>query len=53
MSCEEKPQLLYPDLKVRGECIRLLYKHAGVEFEDKRFPYSDLQKITSNCKYFV
>ena len=39
-----KPQLLYFDLTGRGEIIRLLYKHAGVEFEDKRISFEEYGK---------
>ena len=39
-----KPQLLYFDLAARGEIIRLLYKHAGVEFEDKRVSFEEYGK---------
>ncbi|XP_066936527.1 glutathione S-transferase-like [Clytia hemisphaerica] len=36
-----KPQLLYFELSGRGEVIRLLYKHAGADFEDKRISFQD------------
>ena len=44
-------QLLYLDVKARGEIIRLLYKHANVPFEDKRLPFSELATAPQNRKY--
>ena len=39
-----KPQLFYFDIAGRGETIRMLYKHAGVEFEDKRISFEEYGK---------
>ena len=45
-----KPELLYFDIPARGEAIRLMYKHAGVEFVDKRIPF-DKEKFAKEYKF--
>ena len=48
-----KPELLYFDITGRGEIIRLLYKHAGVEFEDKRISFAEWPEYKSNRKILL
>ena len=53
-----KPQLLYFGIPGRGEIVRLLYKHAGVEFVDKRIPcdielFAKEYKSKSRMSYFL
>ena len=50
-----KPQLLYFGIPGRGEIVRLLYKHAGVEFEDKRISFEEWADYKTNGKtqYFM
>lgn len=45
--------LLYFDIRGRGECIRLLFKHAGVEFEDRRIQFSEWPEIKAAGKFYV
>lgn len=37
--------LLYFDIRGRAECIRLLLKHVGVEFEDRRIQFNEWPPI--------
>lgn len=53
-----KAELLYFDITGRGEIIRLMYKHAGVEFVDKRIPcdielFAKEYKSKSRISYFL
>ena len=43
-----KPQLFYFGIPGRGEIIRLLYKHAGVELEEKRISFDEWSKYKNN-----
>ena len=45
-----KPSLLYFDLTGRGEIIRLLYRFAGVEFEDRRITFAEFPAYKTNRK---
>jgi len=45
-----KPSLLYFNITGRGEIIRLLYRYAGVEFEDRRITLSEFPAIKTNRK---
>ena len=45
-----KPELFYFDAAARGEAIRLLYKHAGVEFVDTRIPHNK-EKFIKEYKF--
>ena len=38
-------KLIYFNLRGRGEIIRMVFKHAGVEYEDVRFAKSEWPKI--------
>lgn len=42
--------LTYFDLRGRGEVTRLLFKVAGVEFEDKRLTFEEWGKEKENMK---
>ncbi|CEN62188.1 hypothetical protein ASPCAL08826 [Aspergillus calidoustus] len=49
MASERKPVLHYLDIGSlgRGEVIRLFLHDAGIDFEDKRYPFNDTWKATS------
>lgn len=43
-----KYSLLYFDIRGRGEAIRMLFKHAGVEFEEKTISFAEFDAIKGN-----
>lgn len=61
------PDILFPDwssmapkytlhyfrIPARGEFIRVIFNHAGVDFEDITFPFSEQPKIKANGKFFL
>ncbi|XP_057293794.1 glutathione S-transferase 1-like [Hydractinia symbiolongicarpus] len=47
-----KYTLHYFDLPARGEPIRMLFAVAGVEYEDKRYGFTDVPSIKENDKLF-
>ena len=48
-----KYTLHYFQIPARGEFIRVIFKHAGVDFEDITFPFSDQPRIKANGKFFL
>ena len=45
-----KYTLHYFQIPGRGEFIRVIFNHAGVEFENKTYPLRDLPKIKADGK---
>ncbi|XP_057293250.1 glutathione S-transferase A2-like [Hydractinia symbiolongicarpus] len=45
-----KYSLLYFDIRGRGEAIRMLFKYAGVEFEEKTISFAEFDAIKGNVK---
>ncbi|XP_057293615.1 glutathione S-transferase-like [Hydractinia symbiolongicarpus] len=43
-----KYSLLYFDLRARGEAIRMLFKHAGVDFEDKKITFAEFPEVKAD-----
>lgn len=48
-----KYTLHYFRIPARGEFIRVTFNHAGVDFEDITFPFSEQPKIKANGKFFL
>lgn len=46
--CEKKHSLFYFDVIGRGEAIIMIFKHAGVEFEDHRISFSEFSEVKYN-----